>query len=76
MNTITLMIKWYREPDTVTMTTGVLNYIFTAVFIIECAIRVLGIGFHNYFNDRWNAFDFGVILSSIVAIIISLASPV
>lgn len=41
--------------------------VFTAVFSVECALKVTALGFygHNrsYLSDRWNWIDFAVVIS-------------
>ncbi|CAM9511307.1 unnamed protein product, partial [Ectocarpus fasciculatus] len=47
--------------------------VFTAVFSVECALKVTALGFygHNrsYLSDRWNWIDFAVVISGIAALI-------
>ena len=40
-----------------------MNYIFTAIFLVEAILKLLGLG-RKYFNDPWNIFDFIIILGS------------
>ena len=46
-----------------------MNYFFTAVFILECIMKIIAYGW-KYFNNGWNKFDFFVVLSSIIDIYI------
>ena len=46
------------------------NIIFTAIYIIEAAIKLLAIGPKNYFRDTSSAFDFVIVCFSVVGIII------
>ena len=53
---------------------GVLDKIdlfFTVVFIFECLVKVIGMGFilhkKSYMRDKWNWIDFFIVLVSIVA---------
>ena len=65
------MFKWYRQNDHLYQATEILNYIFTIVFVGEAAIRLLGIGFRNYFKDSWNIFDLLVAVGSVLGVIIT-----
>ena len=56
--------------------TEYINYLFALIFVLEAAIRLLGIGVKSYFRDPWNFFDFLVALSSFISIIISISSTV
>jgi hypothetical protein len=48
-----------------------INLAFTCIFIIEAGIKLIGLGIKGYFYFAWNIFDFFVVCSSIVDIIIS-----
>lgn len=53
--------------------TGVLdfsNYIFTTIFIIEACLKLVAFG-RSYFNNAWNKFDFFVVVSSILDLLMS-----
>ena len=43
---------------------------FTVVFVIECAIKIIAMGFamhkHSYMRDFWNVLDFLIVIISIV----------
>jgi hypothetical protein len=67
LNTITLATTWYGEPKEVTLAVLILNYIFSFVFIMETVMKITGLGFKEYFKDKWNLFDFIVVLLSILA---------
>ena len=45
------------------------NYIFTTIFIIEAALKIFVFGW-AYFKTSWNKFDFFVVISSILDIIL------
>ena len=46
-----------------------INYVFTTIFVLEAVIKLLAFG-GNYFKDSWNVFDFFIVTSSVVFIII------
>lgn len=48
-----------------------INYFFTAVFILECGLKFVGLGVRAYWYSGWNRFDLFVVLSSIVDILMS-----
>lgn len=48
-----------------------INYFFTAVFILECILKFIGLGVRAYWYSGWNRFDLFVVLSSIVDILMS-----
>jgi hypothetical protein len=47
-----------------------INLAFTSVFIIEAIIKLLGFGIKGYFFFSWNIFDFFIVCSSILDIVI------
>ena len=49
----------------------VTNYIFTTIFIIEASLKIFVFGW-AYFKTSWNKFDFFVVISSILDIILTL----
>lgn len=71
INTITLAMKFYRQPDLYTETLDVLNMIFTAVFALEFVFKLAAFRFKNYFGDAWNVFDFIIVLGSFIDIVYS-----
>ncbi|XP_044741496.1 muscle calcium channel subunit alpha-1 [Chrysoperla carnea] len=71
INTITLAMKFYRQPDFYTEALDVLNMIFTAVFALEFVFKLAAFRFKNYFGDAWNVFDFIIVLGSFIDIVYS-----
>ena len=49
-----------------------INLVFTIVFITECALKLFGYGFSGYFYSGWNRFDFFVVCTSIIDIILDV----
>lgn len=71
INTITLAMKFYRQPEFYTDTLDILNMIFTAVFALEFVFKLAAFRFKNYFGDAWNVFDFIIVLGSFIDIVYS-----
>lgn len=71
INTITLAMKFYRQPEYYTTVLDNLNMIFTAVFALEFIFKLAAFRFKNYFGDAWNVFDFIVVLGSFIDIVSS-----
>ena len=46
-----------------------MNLCFTVIFVLEAAIKILGLGPRWYFVDAWNTFDFTVVVFSILTLI-------
>ena len=49
--------------------TEYLNYIFAGVFTIEAMIKIVALG-KVYFKDKWNIFDFVVVVATLIGIIL------
>ena len=47
------------------------NYIFTAIFVMEAILKLIAYGF-SYFQTMWNKFDFFIVITSIIDILMSL----
>ncbi len=53
----------------------ILNLVFTGVFAFEALFKIIALNPKNYFGDRWNAFDFIIVLGSFIDIIYGKLSP-
>ncbi|XP_037925281.1 muscle calcium channel subunit alpha-1 isoform X7 [Hermetia illucens] len=71
INTITLAMKFHRQPEWYTEMLDVMNMIFTAVFALEFVFKLAAFRFKNYFGDAWNVFDFIIVLGSFIDIVYS-----
>ena len=47
-----------------------INMVFTVVFMAECVLKLLGSGCFGSFYSDWNKFDFFVICTSLLDIIL------
>ncbi|CAD7093988.1 unnamed protein product [Hermetia illucens] len=75
INTITLAMKFHRQPEWYTEMLDVMNMIFTAVFALEFVFKLAAFRFKNYFGDAWNVFDFIIVLGSFIDIVYSEIKP-
>ncbi|KAF8569781.1 hypothetical protein P879_00934, partial [Paragonimus westermani] len=87
LNTLILMMKYYRPDHTETgsmtpdletqkyqnycSTLVYLNAAFTAMFTMECLLKLIAFGPKSYFRDRWNTFDFITVVGSITDVLVS-----
>jgi hypothetical protein len=68
-NTLVLMITWYGQDPIVGRITDYINYVFMAIFTLEAVLKIFAM--HTaYFKDSWNNFDFVVVVTTIVILII------
>ncbi|XP_050424042.1 voltage-dependent T-type calcium channel subunit alpha-1G isoform X2 [Adelges cooleyi] len=68
LNVVTMALEFYMMPKALTYALKIFNYFFTAVFILECVMKMLALGMQLYVKDRWNILDIGIVLLSIVGI--------
>nr|XP_055036989.1 probable voltage-dependent N-type calcium channel subunit alpha-1B isoform X5 [Misgurnus anguillicaudatus] len=71
VNTVVLMMKFYKAPDPYEDMLKWLNIIFTALFTLECILKVIAFGPLNYLKEAWNIFDFVTVLGSITDILVT-----
>lgn len=69
-NTISMSIKYFGQPYEMTMGIEIINYIFSAIFIVEMILKLLGMG-GAYFKSAWNLFDFSIVWLTIFGYIIT-----
>ena len=48
-----------------------INLVFTSIFIAECCLKLFADGMRSYFHYGWNQFDFFVVSSSILDIVLT-----
>ncbi|XP_020894868.2 voltage-dependent L-type calcium channel subunit alpha-1D, partial [Exaiptasia diaphana] len=62
------MMQYFNEPKLYTRVLDGFNIGFTSVFLLECILKLFAFKPKNYFLDRWNLFDFVVVIGSVVDI--------
>nr|CAH0109633.1 unnamed protein product [Daphnia galeata] len=62
LNTLLLMMKSVLYKETL----HYMNTAFTALFSIECMLKIISFGVRNFFKDPWNTFDFVTVVGSII----------
>uniref|UniRef100_A0A7E4W8C3 Voltage-dependent L-type calcium channel subunit alpha n=1 Tax=Panagrellus redivivus TaxID=6233 RepID=A0A7E4W8C3_PANRE len=75
LNTTTLAMKHYPSDPNMDSVLDILNLVFTGVFFFEAVFKILALNPKNYFGDRWNSFDFVIVLGSFIDIIYGKLSP-
>jgi len=48
---------------------NVINYVFMAIFTIECVLKLIALQ-KFYFKVAWNIFDFTVVVTTLVILVI------
>lgn len=70
-NTCILATDHYHISDRQVRITDIVNYVFYSMYVVELLLKLTGLGIKYYFKDRYNAFDFVIVLLSTVDIIIT-----
>ena len=65
------MDRYPLMPASQSQTLVILNYLFSAIFVVEAILKILGLGFIRYLSDKFNAFDFLILITSSIELIIS-----
>jgi len=73
-NLITMTMEYDDSPNLYFSAIEKISLIFTLIFIIEFLLKIIALGFKEYFNDTWNNLDFIVAITGIVDIILVLTS--
>ncbi|XP_039631746.1 calcium channel, voltage-dependent, N type, alpha 1B subunit, a [Polypterus senegalus] len=71
LNTVVLMMKFHGAPEIYESMLKHLNIVFTALFSLECILKIIAFGALNYLKDAWNVFDFVTVLGSITDIVVT-----
>lgn len=48
------------------------NLMFTCVFVVEACLKIYGLTVKGYFEERWNRFDFFLVITPFIDLILSL----
>ena len=70
LNMVQMAISYEGASENVDYYMNLTNYIFTAIFIVEALLKFFVFGW-AYFSTNWNRFDFFVVISSIIDIILT-----
>ena len=68
LNTVTLAQDRHPLDQAVTLFLEDVNVVFFTIFFLEMIIKLIGLGSKTYFKDRFNLFDFAIVLISTVDI--------
>ncbi|OQV13004.1 Muscle calcium channel subunit alpha-1 [Hypsibius exemplaris] len=74
LNTVAMACRYYDEPKSYSVALDYLNMIFTALFTVECILKLFAFRLQHFFRDPWNAFDFLIVVGSVVDIIYTACS--
>ncbi|KAK3250165.1 hypothetical protein CYMTET_40447, partial [Cymbomonas tetramitiformis] len=69
-NCFTMTLQFYQEPEGYSEGLESASLYFTFVFILEMVLKLVALQM-KYFNDWWNLFDFFIVNSSLLEIILT-----
>jgi len=62
-NIVVLTIDWYGMDEGIVNITDYLNLSFAVIFTIEAFVKLVAFD-KSYFSDKWNVFDFVIVLGT------------
>ena len=65
VNIILMMFQHYQQSSDYDRMLYVTNLVFTVIFSIELILRIVALR-QQYFLDRWNIFDLGIVILSLI----------
>jgi len=68
LNTLAMMLVHHGQSPAWDAVLGAADWVFLAVFTLEAALKLLGLGPRTYFKDAWSRFDFVVVVGSYVTL--------
>ncbi|XP_068207434.1 sodium channel protein 60E-like [Palaemon carinicauda] len=73
MNTVFLAIEHHGMSDTLNKILEVGNRVFTAVFTLECIMKIMALS-KEFFTNKWNVFDLVIVLASLLDLGLEIGS--
>ena len=70
LNTSVLSMDHHPMPDGFNGVLEIVNFILSLLFFLEMMLKVLGLGFHQYCQDRFNIFDMFIVLTGIIETVV------
>lgn len=71
LNTVSMTMKFYRQPEWYSEMLAHINIFFTVAFTVEFVLKFVALGPREYCRDAWNVFDLLIVIGSYVDIIFS-----
>jgi len=71
LNTVAMACEHYQQPQIMNDISNILNYIFTAIFVIEMACKLIALTPRGYARNNWNLFDGFLVIASLLDLILS-----
>ena len=72
MNIIVMALSYEGMTTQYERILSYVNLVFTAIFIMEAVLKIIGLGLSGYWFSGWNRFDFFVVLTSILDLLMDI----
>jgi voltage-gated sodium channel len=72
LNVACLAMNYVGMPSELIKALFWLNLVFAVIFVLEVVAKLIGLGFKQYFRDRWCIFDCIVAVLSVIQIAIDM----
>ena len=70
VNVIIMAMRYDNMPDTMAQVLYYGNIFFVALFTVEAILKIYGIGLYRYMQRGWNQFDFFLVVTSYIGLLI------
>lgn len=70
-NIVILSLNYEGSSQNYDSTLEDINYLFTSIFILEFALKIVALGPKIYLDSNWNRLDLFIVVSSIIEIFVS-----
>ena len=68
-NTVVLSLTWHGIDKEIISILEILNYVFTGIYTLEMIVKMTALG-KTYFKDGWCIFDFLIVISAWLGILL------
>ncbi|XP_078349240.1 sodium channel protein 1 brain-like [Oculina patagonica] len=68
-NMVMMTIQHHGQSEEISSVLRVSNYVFTGIFVLEAIVKIATLRLH-YFKKAWNVFDFIIVISSLVDVVL------
>lgn len=73
-NVVVLLVAFYQEPVYWTTFQWACAFTFNCIFFIEFVLKSIGYGWTDYISNGWNKFDFFLVCTSIIDILMDFGA--
>ena len=64
--------EYLQDYEGVRKTLAILDFVFFTIFWVECILKIISLGFKEYWSDGWNKLDLMVVLLSTIDVLLRM----